>query len=128
MQKLYEFTDRRDGEMIETRLVDEALEKVYGSSESFRGMKIYDKLQCLDEAGIICRGLEYIETSLHGTDEIDNVQVDFNYPEDTFTVNLNIEEVDGEKLLKLRFFPKDGDGVITKLFKEDGTEVMTKGD
>lgn len=128
----FDIYDRRTGDQIDERTVDEAIKNhIKGIDDNV--LATYDenaKFDLLRESGYQVRPLDFIETCRHQSGHAgqklnpleEHVQVDFNFPDETVTFDLHMEQDGDKKYLFLEFFPKDG--CMNLMFDTEGNEKV----
>ncbi len=130
----YDIYDRRTGDQIDERTIDEAIKNhINGIDDAALATYNEDsKFDLLHEAGFSIRPLPFIETCQHQSGQAgeewnpleEHVQVDFNYPNETISFDLHMEEEpDGKRYMFLEFFPKGG-GIMHLMFDPEGNEKV----
>jgi predicted RNA-binding Zn-ribbon protein involved in translation (DUF1610 family) len=131
----YDIFDRRTGDQIDERTLDEAILKHMNVDKPYVDTLDENmKIEYLEEAGFKVSPLDFIETlrhqSGHAGEELnpfeEHVQVDFNFPDGTVNFDLHMEEYEGKKYLVIQFFPKQGkfQSILKRLFDTDGNEKV----
>ena len=130
----FDIYDRRTGDQIDERTIDEAIKNHINGIDD-NTLATYDenaKFDLLRESGFQIRPLDFIETcrhsgAMHAGDKLkpleEHVQVDFNYPDETVSFDLHMEQWEGKKYMFLEFFHKGG-GIMHLMFDPEGNEKV----
>lgn len=126
----YDIYDRREQEHIIERTLDDAIKANIKGNIATETLSDDEKIELLVDAGFIIEPMPFITTGEHQSGHDgqepnpleEHVQVDFNYPDASVSLDLYMEEHLGKKYFNITFFPKEG--MITRMFDEEGNEKV----
>lgn len=128
MAKIYSIYDRRTTDEISERTIDEAIKKYIKDSDNI-ALETYsevDKTILLSEAGFSIRELPAIGTTFHTSSknvpDVEHIQLDFNFAEESKVFDFHMEEYNGKKYLCIEFFGVDPGMRCERMFDDSGTE------
>lgn len=127
----YDIYDRRTQDQIDERTLDEAIKNHIKSDIALETYDDDSKIGMLVDAGFIVRPMPFITTGEHQSGRAGKelnpyeecVQVDFNYPDESVSIDLHMEEHLDNKYFCISFFPKE-EGIIRKMFDREGNEKV----